>query len=41
MHKAWLEASISTINDAGLARTFLDDGADAIMTDWPTLRDRQ
>ena len=41
MHDAGLDVAIATINDAGLARRFLDDGADGIMTDWPRLLEAQ
>lgn len=41
MHKAGLDVAIATINDASVARKFLDDGADGVMTDWPTLLDHQ
>ncbi|MEL6101059.1 MAG: glycerophosphodiester phosphodiesterase family protein [Pseudomonadota bacterium] len=37
MHAAGLDVAIATINDATLARRFLNDGADGIMTDWPKL----
>ncbi|WP_299047372.1 glycerophosphodiester phosphodiesterase family protein [uncultured Tateyamaria sp.] len=39
MHAAGLDVAIATINDAEMARRFLQDGADGIMTDWPRLLD--
>lgn len=41
MHAAGLDVAIATINNASLARKFLGDGADGIMTDWPSLLDHQ
>jgi glycerophosphoryl diester phosphodiesterase len=37
MNDAGLEIAVATVNDAGVARRFLDMGAHGIMTDHPTL----